>query len=123
VREGHHLGLVGAPTGWNIEGLPEDVRISNDGSVSAADVVIAFFFDLATLQRELPHLISVIVPDGALWLAWPRRAAGHQSDITDNKVRAVVLPLGLVDVKVAALDNDWSALKMVWRKTKRPTLT
>ena len=60
--------------------------------------------------------------DGALWLAWPRRAGGHRSDITDNEIRAVVLPLGLVDIKVAALDDDWSGLKVVWRKELRPNL-
>jgi len=58
-----------------------------------------------------------------LWLAWPRRAAGYKSYITDNEKRAAVLPLGLVDVKVAALDEDWSGLKMVWRKELRPHLT
>jgi hypothetical protein len=57
-----------------------------------------------------------------LWVAWPRRAGGHTSDITDNIVRQIVLPLGLVDVKVAALDQDWSGLKFVWRKELRPQL-
>jgi hypothetical protein len=52
-------------------------------------------------------------------VAWPRRAAGHVSDITDNIVRDEALPLGLVDVKVAALDEDWSALKVVWRRENR----
>jgi len=61
----------------------------------------------------------MITVDGSLWIAWPRRAAGHISDITDNVVRNVALPLGLVDVKVAALDEDWSALKFVWRKKLR----
>lgn len=56
-----------------------------------------------------------------MWIAWPRKAAGHVSDLTDNVVRNAVLPLGLVDVKVAALDEDWSALKMVWRKELRGT--
>lgn len=57
--------------------------------------------------------------DGALWIAWPRRAAGRESDITDNIVRQSVLPLGLVDVKVVALGEEWSALKFVWRKELR----
>jgi hypothetical protein len=54
-----------------------------------------------------------------LWVAWPRRAGGHTSDITDNVVRGIVLPLGLVDTKVAALDQDWSALRVVWRRERR----
>ena len=84
---------------------------------------MAFFSDLAKLQREVPNLVRMIVPDGALWLAWPRRAAGHESDISDNKIRTEVLPLGLVDVKVAALDPDLSGLKFVWRKERRGELS
>jgi hypothetical protein len=61
-------------------------------------------------------------PNGSLWLAWPRKAGGHTSDISDNEIRRVVLPLGLVDVKVAALDVDWSGLKIMWRKELRSTL-
>jgi hypothetical protein len=60
-----------------------------------------------------------IYPAGALWVAWPRRAAGHRSDITDNVVREHALPLGVVDVKVAAIDDDWSGLRLVWRTENR----
>lgn len=140
VRQGQHLVLVGAPDGWVIEGLPggvrvsrveaattdgppADVRASAEEAAAAADVVVAFFRALAALDRAVPRLAGAVVPDGALWLAWPRRADGHASDITDNGVRAVVLPLGLVDVKVAALDDDWSALKFVWRKERRADRT
>ena len=56
---------------------------------------------------------------GALWVAWPRRAAGHGSDITDTVIREYALPLGLVDVKVAAIDDDWSGLRVVWRTENR----
>jgi hypothetical protein len=121
VKEGHRLGLFHAPADWEIERLPAGVRISRDKG-SEADVVVAFFHDLGSLQREVARLARTIVPDGALWLAWPRRAAGHESDITDNGIRAAVLPLGLVDVKVAALGDHWSGLKMVWRTELRPGL-
>jgi hypothetical protein len=72
------------------------------------------------LERAMAGLGDAVFPDGALWAAWPRRAGGHDSDITDAVVREVALPLGLVDVKVAALDEDWSGLKLVWRKARRP---
>ena len=52
-------------------------------------------------------------------MAWPRRASGHRSDITDDLVRRRALPIGLVDVKVAVIDEDWSGLRLVWRKEKR----
>jgi len=119
LKEGHRLMLVGAPPGWSIEGSPKDVRVTRKGNATSADIVIAFFRDLVTMQEAVPRLARKIFPDGALWLAWPRRAAGHKSDITDNGIRSVVLPLGLVDIKVAALDDDWSGLKVVWRKERR----
>ena len=122
IKTGHRLALIGAPAGWTVEGLPEDVHVSRRATARGADVVIGFFADLATLRRRTPRLAQAIVVDGALWLAWPRRAGGHRSDITDNEIRAVVLPLGLVDIKVAALDDDWSGLKVVWRKELRPNL-
>ncbi len=58
-------------------------------------------------------------PAGAIWALWPRRAAGHVSDITDNVVRSAALDIGLVDVKVAAVDTDWSGLRLVWRRGNR----
>lgn len=122
IKAGHRLALIGAPAGWSIEGLPEDVHVSRRATAGGTDVVLGFFDDLATLRRRTPRLARAIVANGSLWLAWPRRAGGHHSDITDNEIRATVLPLGLVDVKVAALDEDWSALKMVWRKELRPNL-
>ena len=74
-----------------------------------------------TRLRYSESLAETITPDGSLWIAWPGEAAGHRSDITDNVVRNTAVPLGLVDVKVAALDVDWSALKMVWRTELRAT--
>jgi len=98
--------------------LPEGVWVVT--RADRADVVVAFFGSAVELASEVEQLGRAIVPDGSLWLAWPRRAGGRTSDITDNVVRQIALPLGLVDVKVAALDHDWSALKFVWRKELRP---
>ncbi len=61
-------------------------------------------------------MAAVLGPDEALWLLWPRRAAGHDSDVTENLLREAVLPTGLVDVKVAAVGEDWSGLRFVWRR-------
>jgi hypothetical protein len=122
VKEGNRVTLVGAPREWSIDDLPPNVRIIRRRNSSPSDVVIAFFYDAASLERAIVSLSHAITPDGSLWIAWPRRTAGHDHDITDNVVRSTVLPLGLVDVKVAALDHDWSALKMVWRKELRRNL-
>jgi len=119
IKEGHRVTLIGASREWAIEDLPMDVRVIRRRTGTRADIVIAFFTNAASLHRQVASLARTITADGSLWVAWPRRAAGHDSDITDNVVRDAILPLGLVDVKVAALDDDWSALKMMWRKELR----
>lgn len=108
------LGLINAPAGW----APADPPPTIPAGDGAADVLIVFVRTAA----ELPGLVGYgdrIFPDGALWAAWPRRAGGHVSDVTENGIREAVLPHGLVDVKVAAIDDDWSGLKIVWRKERR----
>ena len=74
------------------------------------------------MERRLPALVRALRSHGSLWIAWPRKAAGHVSDISESKLREVVLPVGLVDVKVAALDEHWSGLKFVWRRELRSSL-
>jgi hypothetical protein len=117
IKAGQRVVLCGAPKGWEMEGLPEGVTVTT--SMGQADVVVAFFLCAGDIAAQIAALARAIMPGGCLWVAWPRRAAGHTSDITDNVVREIVLPLGLVDVKVAALGDEWSALKIVWLKERR----
>lgn len=117
LKPGLRVGFVHRPAGWELADPPDDM---SDAGTGPADVLIAFFTDAAGLAADLPDLARRIYPDGAIWAAWPRRAAGHRSDITDNVVREIALPLGLVDVKVAAIDEHWSALRLVCRRTTRP---
>src|ERR671930_641007 len=114
LKEGHRLTLVAAPDGWAVPDLPDGVTVGDGG-----DVVVAFHRSAAELESRIEALGQAIFPNGSLWIAWPRKAAGHDSDITENGIRDVVLPRGLVDVKVAAIDNDWSGLKIVWRRERR----
>ncbi len=83
------------------------------------DVLVAFFRAAAELDSRLPALAERIRPAGGLWVAWPRRAGGHTSDLGDTLIRETCLQLGIVDVKVAAIDEDWSGAKFVWRLTNR----
>jgi hypothetical protein len=117
LKPGMRVSLDDPPTGWTLSEAPADLEIVGDAG--PADVIIGFFVDAEGLSRRLPALAQRIHPAGAVWVAWPRRAAGHQSDITDNIVREIALPLGVVDVKVAAIDNDWSGLRLVWRVGNR----
>jgi hypothetical protein len=109
--------VVDADSEWTFEEQPDAAGRVPDGAL--ADVVVAFVRVAADIQPVIARLESAIFPAGALWIAWPRKAAGHVGDITDNTVRDAALARRLVDVKVAAIDNDWSALKLVWRKEFR----
>jgi Protein of unknown function (DUF3052) len=112
-----------APAGFAVPDLPDGCtagKLGPDGTAGErGDVVVAFFRARAALEEAIAGLGKAIFPDGSLWIAWPRRAAGHESDIREQDVRDLALPLGLVDVKVAALDEDWSGLRLVWRTERR----
>jgi len=111
------VALDSPPTGWGLADPPDGLYGGDDDG--GADVVIAFFRAEVEIAARLPGLGRRVFPAGAVWAAWPRRAAGHLSDITDNVVRRHALDLGLVDVKVAAIDEDWSGLRLVWRTGNR----
>ncbi len=117
IKENQRLALVDAPEGWAVPDLPSGVEVA--AGLGSANVVIAFHRDAAELAARVEALGRAIYPDGMVWIVWPRRAGGHDSDITEHGIRDVVLPQGLVDVKVAALDDDWSGLKVVWRRERR----
>ena len=121
IKPGDVVGVLGAPPGWVIEGLPDGVVLRSRAQ-GPLDVVVAFFEERVKIERRLPALIRALRPDGSLWIAWPRRAAGHVSDIGDNVLREIILPTGLVDTKVAALDEHWSGLRFVWRRELRSRL-
>lgn len=116
ITDGKRWDLIGADGAWRFETSPDPARHTTTGPV---DVLLAFFRTAAELDAGVGALADRIRPAGALWVAWPHRASGHRSDITENLIREVVLPMGLVDVKVAALDVDWSGLKVVWRLASR----
>lgn len=115
LKQGHRVSLDHSPSGWQLSEPTEEFNIV--GPRSSADVIISFFTSAVQIQRRLPSLVKRIHPSGALWIAWPRKAAGHASDITDNIVREIALPYGIVDVKVAAIDDNWSGLRFVWRRS------
>ncbi|MFI7004870.1 DUF3052 domain-containing protein [Nocardia sp. NPDC050175] len=113
IKPGHRVVLRHRPRGWQIPDLPAEVEIVAAGT---ADVLLAFYRTHADLADEAPSLAAQLPRGSMLWIAWPRKAGGHVSDIAENDLRELLLPIGVVDVKVAALDNDWSSLKFVWRK-------
>lgn len=115
IRPGHRVRLLRRPDGWDIPDVPGGVEFAGP----PADVTVAFYRAHADLAAEAGTLAAELPDTAMLWIAWPRRAAGHDSDLTDDSLRGLFLPLGLVDVKVAALGADWSALKFVRRRENR----
>ena len=121
IREGAALALSGAPQGFDalLQPLPDGVRVQD--RAARADVLLAFFTKRSDLARRVATLGRHVYPDGGLWIAWPKRASGVATDVTENVIRDVALPLGLVDNKVCAIDDTWSGLRLVWRKEHRGT--
>jgi hypothetical protein len=101
--------------------LPDRVKVVTLGRAKGPfDVVVAFFDDEAAFKKQLPKLHAVLEPSGGLWIAWPKRASGVVTDMTENAVRKHALPRGLVDNKVCAIDATWSGLRLVVRLENRP---
>jgi hypothetical protein len=78
-----------------------------------------FSREAPVLKKKLARLRKLIAPDGVIWISWPKKASGIQTDITEDVVRSCALPLGLVDIKVCAVDEVWSGLKLMIRKSGR----
>jgi hypothetical protein len=121
VTAGSRLALVGAPDGFEttLGSLPHGVRTLRRPGAEM-DVIVAFCADRATLRRRLPGLVRSLQPAGGLWIAWPKRASGVPTDLTEDAVREAGLAAGLVDNKVCAIDAVWSGLRLVRRLADRP---
>jgi hypothetical protein len=119
IEEGSRLALVGIPDGFEIADLPGDVTPEHDGP-GPFDVILAFARDAATVDRHLAALRSRLDPAGGLWIAWPKKASGVATDVTEDGVRERGLAAGLVDNKVCAVDETWSGLRLVVRVADRP---
>jgi hypothetical protein len=117
IGEGSSVALIGAPPGV-LDDLPAGVKVKRQAR-GRADVVVAFFVEGAEFARRIGSLSTMIFPGGGLWVAWPKRASGLDTTMNENVVREIALPLGLVDNKVCAIDDTWSALRVVWRVERR----
>ncbi len=117
IVEGSILVVLGAPEALALD-LPPGVGIRRRAR-GTADVVLAFFTEVGVLEGRIDRLAPMVFPAGGLWIAWPKRASGMETDVTDDHVRAVALPRGLVDNKVCAIDATWTGLRLVWRRELR----
>ena len=120
IAAGARVVVVNAPDGYRdwLAPLPEGVRF--EATVSAATDVVHLFVDRrADLAARLDTLRPRIAPAAAVWVSWPKKASKVPTDITEDTIRALALPIGFVDVKVCAVSDVWSGLKLVIRKELR----
>jgi hypothetical protein len=119
VTEGTRVLLDGAPQDFSLAGVPSGVVLHRRAAADPYDVVLAFCPDSAALRRRWPVLHPRTTGPGALWIAWPKKAAQTGTDLDENLVREYGLANGRVDVKVCAVDETWSGLKFVVRLSDR----
>jgi hypothetical protein len=121
IKPGMSIALLHAPpeVETTLGELPEGV-ITSRRLTGHRDLVLIFITRQVDLASQIPALTSAIAPNGMIWVAWPKRASKIDTDMTEDAIRDIVLPSsGLVDVKVCAIDQVWSGLKLVIRKTER----
>ncbi len=116
------LALIRAPDNFEdlLGDLPVGVTVRH-AARGPVDVIVAFFDSRVALRRRFPVLRGALEPAGGLWIAWPKRASGVQTDVTEGAVRALGLAEGMVDNKICAIDETWSGLRFVIRRADRPS--
>lgn len=120
ITESSRVALLGAPEGFDAElaPLPEGVRLLRRLGADL-DVVVLFVAERQVLERRFPAAAEAIRPAGGVWVAWPKRSSKVPTDLTEDVLREIGLPQGLVDNKVCAVTDVWSGLRFVWRKENR----
>ncbi len=120
IRPGSRLVIIDDPGHFRqlVSPLPDGVQVRARAR-GKADTVVFFTKERRRLEYRIDSLARLIFPAGGLWVCWPKRASKVPTDMTEDVVREVVLPLGLVDVKVAAIDETWSGLRVVHRRENR----
>jgi Protein of unknown function (DUF3052) len=122
IKAGHVIALLDAPSGFPdlLEPLPEAAKTVDglDGG-GPFDVVIGFTTKRDTLVRWVAEVRPVLAAAGGFWVAWPKKAAKVPTEVTEDTVREIALPTGLVDNKVCAIDETWSGLRLVIRRELR----
>ena len=123
IKDGSKLFLSNAPKNYLqlLAPIPLGVKVV-PGITPDTDIVHLFATKKTGLRGQLTAARKKIKPDAALWVSWPKKAAKVPTDITEDTIRELALPLGLVDIKVCAVDETWSGLKLVIRKEHRKSL-
>jgi hypothetical protein len=120
INDGMRLTAINAPNRYRswLKGLPSTARIDSR-LPTPTQAVHLFTTERRDLERTLPRLRKALDAAGFVWVSWPKKTSGVATDITEDVIREIALPLGLVDVKVCAVTDTWSGLKLVIRKSER----
>jgi hypothetical protein len=119
IKEGKTVGILNLPNYYNFDlgELPPDVEVHR--SELPADIFIVFADRADEAERGFQRAITYVPPDGAIWVFWPKKSSGVETDLTEQTLRDLFLPSGMVDNKVIAVDETWSGLRFVVRKENR----
>ena len=120
IKPGMKVCALNAPSGYRkwLAPLPEKVSFT-DKAKAGDNFVHLFVLQRRILEKELKDLRRIMDDAGSLWISWPKKSSGGETDITEDVIRDVCLPLGFVDVKVCAVDETWSGLKLMIRRAER----
>ncbi|MGI8836589.1 MAG: DUF3052 domain-containing protein [Pyrinomonadaceae bacterium] len=122
IKDGQSVAIVNAPKNFlakELQPLPESVRISAPQTGKELDFIMLFVDSAKTLNKELPRLKEKLARDGIFWVSWPKKSSGLETDLSFGVVQQSGLKIGLVDVKICAVNDIWSGLKFVYRLKDR----
>ena len=120
IKEGHAIALVDAPRDFALDDLPTGARVAQKlVGKQPLDVIVVFVIARGKLAAAIDRARARMTEAGGLWIAWPKKASGVATDMTEQAIRDVALPTGLVDNKVCAIDETWSGLRLVIRRELR----
>jgi hypothetical protein len=122
IKEGQRIAILSAPDPMpdGLERVPAGVQVVTRIAGAPFDVIVLFTTRRADLEKRFSQAARALDPAGAVWVSWPKKSSGVRTDVTEDVVREVALPAGLVDNKVCAVDQTWSGLRCVWRLENRP---
>lgn len=121
IKEGMSVSIFNAPNYFEFDlgDLPDDVEVFRDADDAPSDLYLIFADRSDEAERGFERAITHLPPDGAIWFAWPKKSSDRESDLTEDTLRELFLPSGMVDNKVCAIDETWSGLRFVVRKENR----
>ena len=125
IKAGQSLVMVNPPKNFlaqELQPLPENVRWVAAGADGQRDFIMLFVSSSKALKKELPKLKKNLTGNGILWVSWPKKSSGVETDLSFDVVQQLGLKIGLVDVKICAVNEIWSGLKFVYRLKDRATL-